>query len=97
VNYLLHPEAALEHEEQVAYYEERRRGLGQRYHSAMLRAIGKACRSAHRFRIVRSPNLRKISLQGFPLAIIYREVEGTIQVLAVAHYRRDPNYWSRRA
>jgi hypothetical protein len=74
VNYRLHPEAALEHEEQVAYYEERRRGLGQRYHAAMLRAVGKACRAPHIFRVVRAPDLRRVSLLGFPLAIIFREV-----------------------
>ena len=32
----LHPEAALEHEEQVAYYEARAVGLGRRYHAALL-------------------------------------------------------------
>jgi hypothetical protein len=74
VNYRLHPEAALEHEEQVAYYEERRRGLGQRYHAAMLRAVGKACRAPHIFRVVGAPDLRRVSLLGFPLAIIFREV-----------------------
>jgi hypothetical protein len=42
VNYRLHPDAALEHEEQIAYYEERRDGLGRRYHLAMLRAIERA-------------------------------------------------------
>lgn len=36
MKYALHPEAALEHEEQITYYEERRRGLGARYHAAML-------------------------------------------------------------
>ena len=97
MNYRLHPEAALEHEEQVAYYEERRRGLGQRYHAAMLRAVGKACRAPHRFRVVRSPDLRRVSLQGFPLAVIFREVAGVVQVLAIAHHRREPNYWRKRA
>jgi toxin ParE1/3/4 len=97
VNYRLHPEAALEHEEQVTYYEERRRGLGQRYHAAMLRAVGKACRAPHRFRVVGAPDLRRVSLQGFPLAVIFREVAGIVQVLAIAHHRREPNYWRKRA
>lgn len=42
MTYRLHPEAALEHEKQVDYYEDRSRGLGTKYHSATLRAIGKA-------------------------------------------------------
>jgi plasmid stabilization system protein ParE len=96
VNYRLHPDAALEHEEQVAYYEERSAGLGRRYHRAMLRAVENACRAPSRFKIVRSPNIRKVSLRGFPFAVVYREVDVTLQILAVAHHRREPNYWSRR-
>ncbi len=34
MNFRLHPDAALEHEDQIAYYEERRAGLGRRYHLA---------------------------------------------------------------
>ena len=96
MKYLLHPEAALEHEEQVSYYEERRRGLGRRYHRAMLEAVRSACRSRHRHKIVRPPNLRRVSLRGFPLAVIYRDIGDTIQILAVAHHRREPGYWARR-
>jgi hypothetical protein len=43
VNYALHPQAALEHEQQVAYYQERQFGLGQRYHSAFRAAVERAC------------------------------------------------------
>jgi toxin ParE1/3/4 len=96
VSYRLHPDAALEHEDQIAYYEERRAGLGRRYHLAMLRAIALAGSNPRRFKIVRPPNLRKVSLRGFPFAVIYREVDSMVQVLAIAHHRRAPNYWVRR-
>jgi toxin ParE1/3/4 len=97
VTYRLHPEAALEHERQVAYYEEQGAGLGRRYHEATLRAIGKAVDSPQRLKISRLPDIRKISLQGFKFWVIYRDVGGTVQVLAVAHYRRHPDYWVPRA
>ena len=96
MNYRLHPDAALEHEEQVAYYEERRADLGRRYHRAMLRAVESVCRARNRCKIVRPPNIRKVSLRGFPFAVVYREVDAMVQVLAVAHHRREPNYWLRR-
>ena len=96
MNYRLHPDAALEHEEQVAYYEERRIGLGRRYHRAMLRAVEGACRAPSQFKIVRPPNIRKVLLRGFPFAVVYREIGTMVQVLAVAHHRREPHYWSRR-
>ena len=96
MTYRLHPDAAPEHEEQVAYYEERRAGLGRRYHLAMLRAIALAAGNPRRFKVIRLPNLRKVSLRGFPFAVIYREVDSIVQVLAIAHHRRAPNYWIRR-
>lgn len=48
-------------------------------------------------KIVRSPDIRKISLQGFKFWVIYREVDDVVQVLAVAHHRRYPDYWMPRA
>ncbi len=96
MTYRLHPEAALEHERQVAYYEEQGTGLGRRYHEATLRAIGKAVETPRRFKIVRSPGIRKITLHGFKFWIIYREVGDAVQVLAIAHHRRHPDYWVPR-
>lgn len=96
MNYRLHPDAALEHEEQVAYYEERRAGLGLRYHAATIGAIRKACESPRGFRIARPPDIRKLPLRGFPFAVVYREVNFMVQVLAVTHHRREPNYWVQR-
>lgn len=96
MNWRLHPDAALEHEEQVTYYEERRVGLGARYHSATMLAITSACQTPLRFRVVRPPDIRKVSLRGFPYSVVYREVDSVVQVLAVAHHRREPGYWARR-
>jgi len=96
VSYRLHPDAALEHEQQVAFYEDCRAGLGARYHAAMLRAIATASRSRGQFRIVRPPDIYKVRLQGFPLTLVCRTIDGEVQVPAVAHHRRAPNYWARR-
>jgi hypothetical protein len=46
--------------------------------------------------LVRPPDLRKVSLQQFPLALIYREMDSELQELAVAHHRRAPDYWIQR-
>lgn len=64
---------------------------------ATLRAVGKAVGAPRQFKIVRSPDIRKISLQGFKFWVIYREVDDAVQVLAVAHHRRHPDYWMPRA
>jgi toxin ParE1/3/4 len=39
---------------------------------------------------------RRISLHRFPFSLLYRIDSEYIQILAVAHWRRRPNYWHRR-
>lgn len=39
---------------------------------------------------------RRYVLRRFPFDLIYREVESRIQVVAVAHHKRRPRYWSER-
>ena len=96
MKYQLHPEAALEHEEQVAYYEERASGLGGRYHAEFKSVVARICETPDHYMIVSPPDTRRSSLKGFPFSIIFRESGGTIQILAVAHHRRRPRYWAAR-
>lgn len=97
MSYRFHPAALQEHRAVVAYYNEQRSGLGRRYVEAFQAAIDKICNNPERFRIIRPPDIRRLSLDTFPYFIIYRVHAGTPQVLAVAHKRREPEYWSRRA
>lgn len=39
---------------------------------------------------------RRYLLDRFPFSLIYRETEGVIQLIALAHHRRKPGYWSER-
>ena len=39
---------------------------------------------------------RRYLLRGFPCILIYREWEGHIQIVAVAHTSRKPGYWKKR-
>lgn len=39
---------------------------------------------------------RKFILQRFPFSIFYRTDETEIVIVAVAHQKRRPNYWSNR-
>ncbi|ROZ79557.1 type II toxin-antitoxin system RelE/ParE family toxin [Ramlibacter sp. WS9] len=42
-----------------------------------------------------SARLRKLPLRRFPYWLIYRLHGETLSILAVAHQRRRPGYWSR--
>ncbi len=97
MKYALHPEAALEHEDQVAYYEARSPGLGRRYHAAFLSTLLRICDAPHRYRMVDAAGMRRVSMRGFPFAVIFREVDGFVQVLAIAPHRKRPSYWLPRS
>lgn len=96
MTYQLHPEAAAEHLGQIAYYEQQQAGLGKRYHTEFLTVLAMACEAPLRYRIVRTPGVRRLGFRIFPFELIYREVAGVVQVLAISHHRRQPGYWLDR-
>jgi toxin ParE1/3/4 len=96
VSYQFHPEAEAEHLEAVAYYENRHPGLGTSYLAEFEFALEQVCEAPHRYPIERQPDIRRIRLRRFPFTVLFRESEGTVQVLAVAHHRRRPLYWLSR-
>ena len=92
----LHPDAALEHEAQVAWYEARQTGLGRSYHNAFLSAVAMIVADPTRFKVVHKADIRKLRLRGFPFDLIYRQAGLAVQILAVAHHRRRPGHWTDR-
>lgn len=91
----IHPAALAEFKSAVIWYLERSETAGVKFVAEVDHAIKL---------IVESPSqwprgefaTRKFVLHRFPFAIIYREKEATVQVLAVAHGSRRPNYWKSR-
>jgi toxin ParE1/3/4 len=96
VSYRLHPDAADEHKKQIAYYEQIEPGLGRRYHADFQAVLAKVCASPDRSRIVLAPDIRRCMFKIFHFDVIYREGDGMVQVLAIAHHRRQPGYWAIR-
>jgi toxin ParE1/3/4 len=96
MKYRFHPAAEAEHLEQVAFYESCQQGLGSRYRTHFLRTIQRICDTPSQYPVEHPPDIRRARLRLFPLTVIYRERNGTIQVIAIAHYRRRPGYWSAR-
>lgn len=96
MSYQLHPDAAHEHRQQVAYYENEQKGLGARYHAEFQAVLTAICEMPLRPRILHPPGIRSVSFKVFHFSVIYREANGAVQVLAVAHHRRQPGYWLER-
>lgn len=96
MSYVFHPAAEAEHLESVAYFESKRPGLGASYLAEFEKTMGRACKSPQRYPIEKNPDVRRIRMDRFPYSVLYREVLGTVQVLAVAHRRRRAQYWLGR-
>jgi plasmid stabilization system protein ParE len=77
------------------YYEERRRGLGDEFLSEVERAVTFAAERPEAGTPL-GADLRWVLTRRFRYAVIYRERERGIEVLAVAHLRRRPGYWRSR-
>jgi plasmid stabilization system protein ParE len=96
MTYSFHPAAEAEFLESVGYYESKVSGLGNAFiqeFEALIRLISESPKA---WQIELQPNIRRVPLHRFPLSIIYRDKPDGIQVLAVAHDRRRPQYWLGR-
>ena len=77
------------------YYEAQAKGLGLRFLSAVEVATKKAASNPHIFSTT-TKGCRKCRVARFPYAIIFREQNDEIQLIAVMHLKRKPNYWNDR-
>ncbi len=90
-----HPDADVELEEAVFYYEKCSEGLGEDFLEEFERTIERIVSSPTRYRKI-SGNIRQKKLKRFPFNVVYEIYEDDIYILAVAHMRRRPFYWIRR-
>lgn len=93
-----HPDARAELLDAATYYEEQADGLGGQFIDEAQRVLDLVAASPG----LGSPvaghgGLRRWPLRRFPYYVIYRASDDALGVLAVAHERRRPRYWSGRS
>lgn len=91
----IHPEALEELSGALTWYLERSQTAAVRFAAEVERAIELVSESPRRWPTSEHAT-RKFVLPRFPFAIVYRERETAVQVLAVAHGHRRPGYWRGR-
>ena len=89
------PDAHLEFLSAVEFYENCQNGLGKRFRSTVEFAVNQITEAPFRYRIIRAP-FRRCLLQKFPYSVIYSIEPDHIRVIAVAHTKRKPGYWTER-
>lgn len=91
----IHPAALAELKSAVAWYQERNQTAALNFVAELDRVVALVTASPGRW--PRGEHgTRKFVLQRFPFAVIYRERESDVQVLAIAHGHRRPGYWKKR-
>ena len=94
----LHPEARSELLGGATYYEEQSDGLGGQFIDEAQRVFDLLAESPSMGSPVPEHTAyRRWALRRFPYRVIYRTDRDTLFVLAIAHDRRRPGYWSGRS
>ena len=88
-------QAAAEMNAAAAYYEREQADLGKRYLAAVQEVIRKIQINPALYPVV-APGVRRCLAKTFPFGVLYRDQPNLIEVVAVMHLRRDPNYWQNR-
>lgn len=88
----LSPQAIADFTRALRYYNEQNPAVAERFDESVAEAIEV---------IQRDPLVwakfdrqhRRYSVRGFPYSVFYRTTRDTIEVVAIAHAKRRPNYW----
>jgi len=90
------PLAQIELEEAFAWYEEQVVGLGYEFLDEFDKSIRLIATFPQLFEQIED-GVRRSLLNRFPYGIIYGIDENRIVIIAVAHLKREPNYWIKRS
>jgi plasmid stabilization system protein ParE len=86
------PQAELELDDAIAFYEEQLEGLGRRFFSSVQETIGLIQCTPMGWRLI-AKHTRRINIKRFPYLILYIVDGDEAIVTSVAHQHRDPRYY----
>lgn len=90
-----HEDARAEFDEAANFYNMEGAGLGVAFVHEVERAVARVCECPASRPVLRG-RVRTMRVHRFPCAVLYCAIDERIRVLAVAHDRRRPFYWSGR-
>jgi plasmid stabilization system protein ParE len=90
-----HRAAQAEFIEAVAWYDNKRSGLGMEFIAEIDRCVSLASAHPRNYALVRG-DIRRVVANRFPYSVYFRPEHSRIVVLAVFHSSRDPAIWLER-
>ena len=89
-------EAETEYTEALAWYQARSMRAAEGFEAAFAEVVDRIEQSPEQFPLCDEEGFRFAILDRCPYSLIYRVIESTAQVVAVAHARHKPGYWAGR-
>ena len=96
----IHPEAKGDLRAAIHWYESQRPGLGADLFAVIDAAFAKITNNPERCPRLETwtadGDIRRLLVPRFPYSVVFEIAGEEVQVLAVAHTSRRPNYWAQR-
>jgi toxin ParE2 len=89
------PPAQAELDEAFSWYEEQAVGLGYEFLDELDQTL-RLIATFPEFHPLVDKKLRRCLVNRFPYSVLYGFTDNTITVVAIAHLRRKPSYWTDR-
>ena len=90
----MHPEAVAEARQARLWYAERSPDVAAKFFGELERALGRIAESPTRWPA--KSGVCKYVMRRFPFIVLFRVLDSSVEVIAVAHARRRPGYWADR-
>ncbi len=91
----IHELAKNEFDEAIEWYELQSQGLGERFKNSVIQQIEKVKKNPTWF-VHEQDNIYKAYIPKFPYKIIFSIEKDNINIWAIAHLHRKPQYWQYR-
>ena len=91
----LHAEADEEMRAAASFYELQQAGLGEKFLDRLDEAFQSILANPTAYQTLTDRYRRRLVAR-FPYSVVYRAEPHRIFVLAVAHWKREPDYWKTR-
>jgi plasmid stabilization system protein ParE len=95
MSYVFHPDAEVELNQAIEWYEAREPGLGLDFAAQVYAAIQRAQAFPLAWQEMGS-DIRRALVHRFPYGVLYVPERDRVLVIAVMHLHRQPDYWQDR-
>ena len=95
MTYSFHPEAEIEFNQAIEYYENCKERLGLEFATEVYKTIQRIMNFPQAWTIL-DGDIRRCLTNRFPYGIVYYQKESEIIILAIMQLNRKPDYWKHR-